>query len=65
MRNVAIIYWIIIVFFVLFTFVIQKFESADTIIAKMDGMVLVDTNGTKWIAKHNLGDNYILKKYRD
>lgn len=35
-------------------------ESGDTKASGMNGMVLIDANGKKWIAKHNLGDNYIL-----
>ena len=37
-------------------------ESEDTKRAGMDGMILTDSNGGKWIARHNLGDRYFLYK---
>lgn len=35
-------------------------ESRDTIDAKMNGMILTDADGNKWIAKHRIGDSYVL-----
>jgi len=35
-------------------------ESEDTERAGMDGMVLTDSAGGRWIARHNIGDNYFL-----
>ncbi len=35
-------------------------ESNDTKKAKMDGAILTDQNGTKWVAKHRIADAYFL-----
>lgn len=35
-------------------------ESEDTKRAEMDGMILTDSNGGKWIAKHSVADAYFL-----
>ena len=40
-------------------------ESNDTKEAKMDGAILTDQNGTKWVAKHRFADAYWLYRIDD